>query len=124
MVYFWVAFAGSIGALLRFSVARWSALLGLNGLPLATFFVNFSGSFLIGFLVIVLEQKWSASDSFKTALITGGLGGFTTFSAFSMEAVHMIQQGEILKSVSYVLSTMVFCLLACALGVYLAKQIV
>ena len=124
MIYLWVAFAGSLGALSRFAIARWSVALGLTGFPYATLVVNFTGSLLIGFLAVALDQKWNVTDSFKIALITGGLGGFTTFSAFSMEVIHMFLQGELLKSVSYVFSTMIFCLLACAFGVYLAKQIV
>lgn len=110
--------------MLRFSVARWFAVYGFNGLPYATFTVNVLGSFLIGFLFVAMEQKWLVSDSVRTALITGGLGGFTTYSAFSLEVVLLLQQGELVKSFFYVLATLLLCFLACFIGVFLAKHMI
>lgn len=123
MIYIWVSIAGGIGALLRFHVARISSQLELLGFPYATFSVNVLGSFAIGFFAFTLQQKWGVSDSVKLIVMTGFLGGFTTFSAFSLETVMLAQQGQLDKALFYVLSTVTLCLIACFFGVFLAKEL-
>ena len=121
MLYLWIAIAGGGGAVLRFSVARFFSYLGMVGFPYATLLVNFLGSFAIGYLALALQEKWQVSYDVRMAILTGFLGGFTTYSAFSLETLLMLQQGNVVKAVVYLLFTVIFCLGACALGIVLAR---
>jgi len=124
MIYLWVALAGGIGAALRFYVTRTASQLELVGFPYATLSVNVLGSFFIGFFAFSLQQKWGVSDDINLILMTGFLGGFTTFSAFSLETLMLAQQGQLDKAVAYALGTVVVCLVACFFGVFFAKELV
>lgn len=121
MIYVWVAFAGGAGALLRFGVSRVVMTQGWFGFPYATLFVNVLGSFLIGYLAWTLTQKWGLSEEAKFVVVSGFLGGFTTFSAFSLEVVGMFEQGAVLKAIAYMSLTLVLCVSVCAVGVMMAK---
>ena len=89
--------AVSAGAVVG-SLLRWAAGLWLNarwsGFPLGTLFVNCVGGLLIGALLFWLER--SPNELLRLLLVTGLLGGFTTFSAFSVESLIMLQRGELL----------------------------
>lgn len=127
MLYFYVFIAGGIGVLVRLgSVKSINHLMGL-GFPYGTFFVNVLGSLLFGFLSWYIVQRLSNlvnPEIIKTAILTGLLGGFTTFSAFSMEMVQMLQSGQTLKALTYAMLSVIICVLACFAGVLLAKQFV
>ena len=127
MLYFYVFIAGGIGVLVRLgSVKSINHFMGL-GFPYGTFFVNVLGSLLFGFLSWYIVQRWSNlvnPEIIKTAILTGLLGGFTTFSAFSMEMVQMLQSGQTLKALTYAMLSVIICVLACFVGVLLAKQFV
>ena len=97
------------------------------GFPFGTFFVNVVGSLLFGFLSWYIVQRWSGvenSETLKAAILTGLLGGFTTFSAFSMEMLQMLQSGQTIKAISYALLSVIICVFACFVGLLLAKQLV
>lgn len=89
MNYLLIAIGGAVGSLLRYGCSRlWNG----PAFPIGTFTVNIIGSFLIGVLWAILGQQ---SDEQKRALlITGFCGGFTTFSAFSLEGLQMLQQSK------------------------------
>lgn len=122
MIYLWVGVAGGVGAMARFGIARYAQSVGWAAFPFATLLVNVLGSFLIGYFAIVLQQKWGLSDSLKVALISGFLGGFTTFSAFSLETIQLIEQGALMKSFFYIAATLVLCLAACGAGYILGLR--
>lgn len=110
--------------MLRFSVGRAVLQLGWLSFPYGTLIVNALGSFLIGYFAFALQARWGASDAVKTMIITGFLGGFTTFSAFSLEVINIIEQGALLRAFFYVFMTLGLCLFMCALGLMLAKNVV
>lgn len=122
MIYLWVGMAGGVGAVTRFAVSRLINNLGWAAFPYATLAVNVLGSLLIGYLAISLQHRWGVSDQLKTVVITGLLGGFTTFSAFSLETIKLIEQGALFKSAVYVSVTVTLCLGACAVGYFVAKN--
>lgn len=122
-LYLGISFSAGMGAVLRYCISRLFLQAGVNMFPFATLLVNVVGSFLIGFLVIFLQHKLSLSESNKVILITGFLGGFTTFSAFSLETIHMLEQGEHIKAMLYVSVSIIFCLFACGIGFGLAKNL-
>ncbi len=123
MIYLGVGVAGAMGAMLRYAVGRAFLAAGWLAIPYATLLVNVVGSFLIGFLVFALQDKWGMSENIKTMVVTGFLGGFTTFSAFSLETVTILEQGELVKGLLYIFLTLVLCLVGCAAGMLLARNI-
>lgn len=106
-----VALGGAIGAVLRYlTVSAVSA-------PLGTFVVNVAGSFAMGILFVALSSRASLSP----LLMTGILGGFTTFSAFSLDALKLWQSGQFPTALAYVAGSVLFSLVAIALGAALAR---
>ena len=103
---------GGLGALLRYLAG-----LLVEG-PLATFAVNISGSFAIGLLAAAIPIEES---NLRLFFLTGLLGGFTTFSAFSLDALNFAQQGELGSAAAYILASVVVSLAAAALGVAVAR---
>lgn len=123
MFYAVIVFAGGIGALLRYLTGRVAINLGWATLPFGTLIANLIGCFLIGYLSWALVHRWSLSNEVQIVVLTGFLGGFTTFSAFSLETVSMIQQGAPLKAFVYVGVSVVLCIAMCFAGLLLAKQL-
>jgi CrcB protein len=114
-----VAFGGAVGASARFLVYAGFSRLGVPGLPWATLMVNIAGSFLMGMLVIWLHEKGLARHS--PLLLTGVLGGFTTFSAFSLDAVKLWENGLPGLAIAYVAGSVAFSIAALALGMSLGR---
>ncbi|MES2915462.1 MAG: fluoride efflux transporter CrcB [Pseudomonadota bacterium] len=106
-----IALGGAIGSVLR------HLLVGAIGAPWGVAAVNVMGSFAIGLLFVLLDAR----AGWQLFLMTGVLGGFTTFSAFSLDTLKLIQQGQTLQAALYVLVSVGLSLLAVALGVALAR---
>lgn len=116
-----VALGGAIGASLRYlSIITAGRLFG-SGFPVATVFVNILGSFAIGVLVVALAQK--GGTRLSPFLVTGVLGGFTTFSAFSLDSFALWERGDAMLAVGYVAGSVILSLAALAAGVYLSREI-
>ena len=117
---FQVALGGAIGAALR-SLTNVSALrLFGPGFPVATLIVNVAGSFLMGVLVVVLARK--GGNHLAPFLMTGILGGFTTFSAFSLDALTLWERGQAASAFTYVAASVILSLAAIAAGLALARS--
>lgn len=113
-----VAFGGAGGAVLRWLVAsRFNA-----AFPLGTLLVNVLGSFAIGYLFILLEGR-GIGDPNRAGIIVGLLGGFTTFSAFSLETMQLIERGALKTALLYVASSLIICFIAAFTGVALARSL-
>jgi len=110
MLYLWVGVAGGVGAILRFALSRAVLQAGWLAFPYATITVNILGSFLIGYFAFALQSKWGVSQDLKVVLVTGLLGGFTTFSAFSLETLSMIELGQFSKALTYIATTLIMCI--------------
>ena len=93
MLYLAIVLSGGFGALLRYLLSRAATHLPFTGLPIATLLANVIGCFLIGYLSWALLHKFEVSSEAQTVVLTGFLGGFTTFSAFSLEVVTLLEQG-------------------------------
>jgi CrcB protein len=109
-----IAVGGALGAVLRYFVTH------LFAFPFGTAVVNVVGSFLIGIAFVVLVQDKTLSK-YVPLVMTGLLGGFTTFSTFSLDTLLMIERGEIGAATLNVLGTVTLCLLACAAGLWFAR---
>lgn len=103
-----IGLGGAIGAMLRYlgagMVGRW---LG-PGFPWGTAFVNVLGSFIMGVVAVMLIERSGASPRLAGFLMTGVLGGFTTFSAFSLDAMRLIEAGRMGAAAGYVFGSVVF----------------
>ena len=122
--FFLVALGGSIGDSTRYFFYLISKnLLSTNNLFINTLFVNIIGSFLIGYLIVLLENKSLSQDFIKYFFIIGVLGSFTTFSAFSLETVDLIVNKKILIAFFYIFSSLFLCLLFTFIGLNFNKLI-
>ena len=108
---------GALGSGLRYltnlACATW---LG-SGFPWATFIVNILGSFLMGAVVASLAPHFGGSPAVRTFLATGILGGFTTFSAFSLDAVELFERQRFTEFAFYVAGSVLLSMLALLVGV-------
>lgn len=108
-----VAAGGAIGSLLRWTTSE--LLAGISGgFPWATYLVNVLGSFLLGILYGILRRK--ADEPLRLFAGVGLLGGFTTFSTYTVDAVRHALAGQVTVTVGYALSSVVACTIAAALG--------
>ncbi|MDN4607819.1 fluoride efflux transporter FluC [Sporosarcina highlanderae] len=115
-----VGFSGAIGAILRVSIGE--VEFGFGDFPAATFAVNMVGTFFLCFLSAGFIQRLWVNHELQTALTTGFLGSFTTFSAFSMETVSLFQNGAILTALLYVLSSIFGGILFGNIGMNLGRK--
>ena len=109
-----VAMGGAIGALLRYAAVQLSAQLNGDTFPIGTMLVHILGSLAMGLLM----GRYIAADSEAARLffITGVLGGFTTFSAFSWDALQMLQRGQMGAAFFYIGGSVILSLVAVAVG--------
>ncbi len=106
---------GFIGSVCRYLLSQLIQLKAPGGFPWGTLVVNILGCFLIG-LVFAVANRGSLPNEWKLFLVTGLLGGFTTFSAFSNETVLMLRDGQYLPAASYVLASILVGIAATFLG--------
>ena len=115
-----VAVGGAIGSMRRAGISVW--LPSVGAFPLTTFAVNLLGSFAIGLTWATLARI-DASALWSAFVITGVLGGFTTFSSFSLETLQLFEQGAWQTALLYVALSLVTCVLGAGLGVGLVKLV-
>ncbi|MBT5072413.1 MAG: fluoride efflux transporter CrcB [Kordiimonadaceae bacterium] len=120
---FAVAAGGAIGATGRFLVGRLMLNIMGPGFPWGTLTVNILGSFLIGLAVQLLAMRYSLSHEWQGFLIIGVLGGFTTFSAFSMEVGLMIEKGQLSTAAFYAFGSLFVGLAALFVGIYAGRSL-
>jgi CrcB protein len=94
-----------------------------SSFPYGTFVVNITGSFLIGVLLTLLTERWVADPAWRLVIVIGFLGGYTTFSTYTFEAVRLFQDGQALRGLTYVVGSNVLGLIACFMGIVLARGI-
>ncbi len=117
-----VAAGGAMGSLLRYWIGLGVHHLLGRGFPYGTLTVNVIGSFAIGVLYVLLAERASTPE-LRALLITGFLGGFTTFSAFSIETLLLIEQGAALKVLANIVLSLILCLGAAWIGLTLGRQL-
>ncbi len=115
--FFWVGAGGALGACLRYGL---SLALPAARFPVATLCANLIGCALAGAALAACERG-SLSGSSRLFLMTGVLGGFTTFSAFSIETLQLIREGLGTQALGYALLSLCGCVLAAAAGFWVAR---
>ena len=122
MIYLAVAVGGALGALSRFGIGQWLADSGYAHLHPATFLVKVIGALLIGIQFIGAE-RFTLSEPARLGMSVGFLGAFTTFSAFLLQLLTDIQEGQVLRAVTYAAATVFLCLISCLVGMELARSV-
>ena len=118
-VAFQVALGGALGAVARFYAGKLALALAGPGFPWGTLSVNVLGSFLMGVLFVALEARGALSLS--PFLMAGLLGGFTTFSAFSLDTLLLIERGQSGLALLYIAGSVLLSVAALVAGVVLAR---
>jgi fluoride exporter len=108
-----IALGGAIGSVLRY------LMVAAIGAPWGVAAVNVLGSLMIGVLFVLLDAR----SGWQLFLMTGALGGFTTFSAFSLDTLKLVEQGQPLHAALYVLISVALSLIAVALGLAIARSL-
>jgi CrcB protein len=119
----WAMVGGALGSgarhLVNIGFGRW---LGM-GFPWWTLFVNVSGSLLMGVLIEAFALKFQRSHDLRTFLATGVLGGYTTFSAFSMDFAHLMQRYDHLQAGFYLAGSVFVSIMALYIGLWLTRWV-
>jgi fluoride exporter len=118
-----VGLGGAVGAMLRHGASLYALRTFGPGYPWGTLLVNVSGGLLMGFLVGYLAFQGSGARDLRLLLATGVLGGFTTFSAFSLEAALMIERKAWGQAIGYAGLSVGLCVLAVFAGLMLARKV-
>ena len=118
-----VGLGGALGSVARYLI-NISPLASLfDRFPFPTFVINVSGSFLIGFLLILLTDKMTISENLRMAIIVGFLGAFTTFSTFEIEIYGLVKDRFFTTAFLYLLLSVVLGFVGLMAGVRLAREI-
>ena len=121
MEYLWVGLGGCLGANVRYILGMWIVGRVGSGFPLSTLLINVTGSFVIGTILVVLTERLIADPAWRLFLVVGFLGGYTTFSSYTFEALALMEQGAWLPAIVYIVGSNGGGLVAAYLGMVLAR---
>lgn len=121
----WIAVAagGAVGATLRHAVNQIAVHVLGSGFPWGTLAINVIGSLVMGAFVGAFALFWDASQTLRLFLTVGVLGGFTTFSAFSLDSVLLLQKGQMAEAVFYILASVILSLGGLMAGMMLVRMV-
>ena len=119
--FLWVALGGALGSCGRYGVGLILDSKPLN-FPYATFSVNLIGSLILGALIAASAFEGDKNLGMKLFLTTGLMGGFTTYSTFSFEAMEYLRQGQLGSGLDYLGATLFVCLAASLVGFWFGRQ--
>jgi CrcB protein len=124
--YVWIAVGSALGGMARYWCTGVAARLFGEAFPWGTLFINILGSFVIGFFVALTSPeigRYIVGQNIRVFVTVGLCGGYTTFSAFSLQSMVLMQEGEWLYAGGYILGSVALCLLFVWLGHLLAMQV-
>ena len=118
-----IALGGAFGSLARYGVTLYfESLLGRD-FPYGIFIANVAGSFAIGVCFVLLMERALLSEIWRSMLMIGFLGAFTTFSTFSLQAIGLMQEGKLLDAGVYVLGSVILSIVGAFAGIVITRQI-
>ncbi len=116
-----VMLGGAVGAGLRYLVGEWTLMVAGPGLPFGTWTVNILGGLAMGLVTGIVARSGAGGEALRLLLAVGVLGGFTTFSAFSLELVTMIVRGDAILAAAYAVSSVAGSAVALYVGILLVR---
>lgn len=119
----YVAFGGALGSVARYLTAQGMGRWLGTGFPWATLTVNIVGSAIMGLLVGLMAHFWSPSAEMRAFLTVGILGGFTTFSTFSLDMVTLMERGDMAGAAFYLLASLIVSIGGLFAGLYLVRMV-
>jgi CrcB protein len=122
MIYAWLAVGGALGTMSRYAVSGW-VVNRYGPSPFGTFTVNIVGAFLIGFILVLSQDRFLIRSDIRIFLTTGFLGGFTTFSTFMFESMGLVEAGSLERAVLNLGGSLVAGLIAVWLGMTVARLV-
>lgn len=121
--YLAISVGGALGANTRYLVASWATTQWGAQFPIATLLINVSGSFVIGLYLTLSTERFTGHPAVRLLVATGFLGAYTTFSTFSAEALYLIETGDAVAGISYMVASVVMSILAAAIGMFVAHTL-
>lgn len=118
-----IAAGGAVGSVLRYWMSAWVHSVAGRGFPYGTLAVNVLGCLLMGFLFALFVERLSSDSVVRAGILIGVLGGFTTFSSFSIETFNLLEDGLWLKAGINAGASLVLCLAATWIGVITARAL-
>ena len=123
MEYIWVGIGGFLGANARYVLsAQVAQRLGV-AFPYGTLIINLTGALLIGIMFTILTERVVADPLWRQFIVVGFLGGYTTFSSYTFEAIALLQDGHWSAALGYVVGSNLLGLVACFLGIAVARSL-
>ena len=119
--YVLVSLGGGLGALTRFTLGAWITRRTGGAFLLSTLAINVTGSLAIGVLLILLTERFQVAPAWRLFLVVGFLGGYTTFSSYSFEAVTLLSAGQWASAAFYMFGSNGLSLIACFAGMVAAR---
>ena len=116
-----VAIGGALGSVIRYLIGIESGRLFGTDFPWGTLIINVSGSFLIGIFAALFATKWSVTPPARAFLIVGICGGYTTFSTFALDVWYLIERGQVLASLAYILASVLLSTAALVAALHLTR---
>ena len=124
MGYLYVFLGGGLGAMLRHGVNLFVARLFPGwGFPIATLTVNITGSIVMGVLAAIFAFKGGGPQHWRLFLTTGILGGYTTFSSFSLDVAVLYERGDLVSAAVYILASVVLSVAGLLVGLTLTRYV-
>lgn len=121
--YLLIALGGAVGSVSRYGCQRWLYALYPHPFPFGTFAVNISGCLLIGLLFGLAEKTTAMNPEWRSLLMVGFCGGFTTFSSFSLETLSLFKVGQPIFALLYIFLSVTLGLLAVWFGEFLIRSL-
>jgi CrcB protein len=118
-----VAIAGAFGALVRYLLGGWISNRFSGSFPVETLVINVSGSLVLGFVFVLMTERFLPHPALRTALTVGFLGAYTTFSTFSLETLRLIEDGAVGLATANVLASVAAGLVATYLGIVVGRAL-
>lgn len=121
MDYVWIGLGAAVGANARYVLGQLVARRFGSDFPIGTLAINVTGSFLIGVIFTLLSERLLTDPHWRLLLVVGLLGGYTTFSTFSLETIALVQVGRWVSAIVYVSASVMVSLIGCYVGVLMAR---